>query len=169
MTHTSKRGPFRSRSHITADLLRSLAAVAAQAHEDFFVRRPRNVYRRRFIAAALCQGAALHYIGLGTGVKDLDIHLFYLQHHRQKQVARARKVRWIKAKGFGSRRVDILRTVVPPRALSRQSQNPIKVLREYLSARPTNTGRRLAEKPVIGLIPRRIFGRVIWPKPRPTP
>ncbi|MGH7428969.1 MAG: hypothetical protein ACREJ4_11540, partial [Candidatus Methylomirabilaceae bacterium] len=71
----------RARALITLDLLRQLARIAEDAQRAFFARRPTNVYRDRFIAAALCQGAALHYLGLGTGVKDFDIHLFYKQHH----------------------------------------------------------------------------------------
>jgi hypothetical protein len=153
----------RPRAPITPDLLLQLARIAEDAHTAFFARRPRNVYRERFIAAALCQGAALHYLGLGTGVNDFDLHLFYRQHPIQPQVARRKRTERLTWRGFGSRRVDILRTVLPARGLPTNRDDLISVIRTYLRRRPTETAARLAEKPVIGLFPATVFGKVIWP------
>lgn len=153
----------RARAPITPDLLRQLALIAEEAQRAFFARRPRNVYRDRFIAAALCQGAALHYLSLGTGVKDFDLHLFYRQHPSQLQVARRRRTAQLTARGFGSRRVHILRTVLPMRVLPAGRSDPIAIIRIFLKAHPTQTSVKLAEKPVIGLLPASIFGKIIWP------
>ncbi|MEX1015053.1 MAG: hypothetical protein WDZ80_07920, partial [Candidatus Paceibacterota bacterium] len=66
---------------ITEIELRDLAELAQEEIEAFFIRNPhlKSPYQERFVAAALCQGSALHYIGGGYGVGDFDIHFFYRQ------------------------------------------------------------------------------------------
>jgi hypothetical protein len=61
-----------------ADLLR-LAALAAEAEAELFVRRPRGSgrYAGRLLGRALCQGAALHHVNGKNGVKDFDVWSFY--------------------------------------------------------------------------------------------
>jgi hypothetical protein len=56
--------------------------VLAQAEENRFFTVNRHLvapYRGRLIAIALCQGAALQYLGQGHGVNDFDVHFFYMQ------------------------------------------------------------------------------------------
>jgi len=52
-----------------------LAGLAGAEWERFAQRWPR--YRDRFLAATLAQGAALHMLTGSTGVKDLDVVLFF--------------------------------------------------------------------------------------------
>jgi hypothetical protein len=155
----------RSRRPITVEHLKLLAGIAERERRTFFGRNRRaKIYQNRFIAAALCQGAALHYLGLGTGVKDFDIHLFHVQHPARRQIAR--RVRRVRSNvpGFGERMVDIIWTVIPERIASRGRANPSRTIREFLKARPTENARFLAQKPVVGLLPERILGRLLWPR-----
>lgn len=57
-----------------ADLLR-LAALTADAEADLFGRNPQGSgrYAGCLLSRALCQGAALHCVTGGNGVKDFDV------------------------------------------------------------------------------------------------
>ncbi len=154
----------RSKALITRAHLRFLAKVASQAREEFFRKNPEaRSYQDRFVAAALCQGAALHYLHLGTGVKDFDIHLFYAQQPQRRQVARSVRRIPTRVPGFSARMVDIIHTVIPERFVAASRKNSALIIRSFLRARPTRNGLYVAQKPVIGLEPKPIFGRVIWP------
>jgi hypothetical protein len=48
-------------------------------------------YRDRLVAIALCEGAALQYLGRGCGVNDFDVHFFYTQNTQKPRLTRARK------------------------------------------------------------------------------
>jgi hypothetical protein len=155
----------RSQRLITLEHLKLLARIAERERHTFFGRNPRaRIYQNRFIAAALCQGAALHYLGLGTGVKDFDIHLFHVQHPARRQIAR--RVRRVRSTvpGFGKRMVDIIWTVIPEKLANRGGADPSRTIREFLKARPTENARYLARKPVVGLLLERILGRILWPR-----
>jgi len=131
----------------------------------FFARNPSKArpYANRFIAAALCQGAALHFLDGKCGVKDFDIHLFYIQHPRYRQLSRTVKSFPEKVPDFGVRRLDFIRSVVPARIVDANKPNVTNILRRFLGERPTSNSKYLAEKAVVGLLPERIFGKVIWP------
>jgi hypothetical protein len=76
------KDPDRSLAPIeTAELLR-LAALAADAEAELFRRNPQGSgrYAGRLLGRALCQGAALHYVDGGNGVKDFDVWSFYAQY-----------------------------------------------------------------------------------------
>lgn len=73
---TSRRSP-RSYARLTDEHLRRLAAVAEKDHAFFTRPDGRPEYKSRRLAAALAQGAALHYLDGCTGVKDLDVWTFY--------------------------------------------------------------------------------------------
>jgi len=154
----------RSYKELNEKHLRALAEIAEKERNDFFTRNPRQIafYKNRFLAAALCQGAALHYLGLGNGVKDFDIHFFYEQHPVRKQMARAVRSVIIDVPDHGRRQVDFIRTVVPPRFVAEGKDNVSVVIRKFLEGRPTQNARRLANKAVIGLIPEASFAMVIW-------
>ena len=115
------------------------------------------------MAAALCQGAALHFLGRGKGVKDLDIHLFYIQHPKRQQLSRRVYSLEYDFPTFGRRRVDFIRTVIPEWVVSGTGKNAIKMLQALLHEEPTANSHHLAQKAVIGLLPRSIFGAVVWP------
>ena len=63
---------------VTACELRDLAKLAAVEEKAFFVRNPHlsKPYQQHLLLVALCQGAALQYLGCGRGVKDFDVHFF---------------------------------------------------------------------------------------------
>lgn len=90
---------------LTREHLRLLAELARDEHEAFFERNPHQapLYRDRLMAAALCQGAALHYLDDETGVKDLDLHLFYAQHPEHRRLSRTVYSRRVHIAGFGTR------------------------------------------------------------------
>jgi hypothetical protein len=73
---TSRRSP-RSQARLTDEHLRRLAALAEKDHAFFTRPDGRPEYKSRRLAAALAQGAALHYLDGRTGVKDLDVWTFY--------------------------------------------------------------------------------------------
>jgi hypothetical protein len=150
---------------IEVEHLKLLARLATEERDAFFVRNSGQVgiHKDRFLAAALCQGAALHYLGRGNGVKDFDIHLFYEQHPERRQMSR--KVYSILGNlpGFGPRNVDFIRTVVPQDIAERYSRELVPTLRRFLEDRRTANARHLAEKAVVGLVPDAILGTVIWP------
>jgi len=150
---------------ITDEILGLLASLAKKEKEDFFRRNPSAapLYRDRFVAAALCQGAALHFLGRGNGVKDIDIHIFYIQHPNRRQLSRTVYSVAHDFPEFGARRVDFIRTVVPERIVAAGGGNPVKVLRAFLREEPTKNSFYLAQKAVIGLLPGSIFGAVVWP------
>lgn len=155
----------RSREPITPIVLKLLAGIAETERKAFFRRNPAgaDAYKGRFVASALCQGAALHYIGLGTGVKDFDIHFFYLQHPQRHQIARrVRRVQRL-VPGFGLRPIDLIWTVIPLRILPDRSPGPKETVREFLRRRPTTNARFLAMKAVVGLVPDYLLGSIIWP------
>lgn len=157
----------RSFAPITPEHLRLLSRLAGEEREAFFERNPTQIplYRDRFIAAALCQGAALHYLGKGDGVKDFDIHLFYVQHPDRGQMARTVRSIRVEVPGFGPRKIDFIRTVVPGRLIQGPSGDRVVTLRRFLEVGQTKNARHLAEKAVIGLIPEAILGMVVWPGP----
>jgi len=152
---------------ITDNILRLLASLADRERKDFFRRNPSAapLYRDRFVAAALCQGAALHFLDRDNGVKDLDIHLFYIQHPKRRQLSRRVYSIEYDFPTFGRRRVDFIRTVIPEWVASRTSRNVIKLLQAFLREEPTANSYYLAQKAVVGLLPRSTFGAVVWPMP----
>jgi hypothetical protein len=148
---------------VTTAELRALAGLALQEIEDFFIRNPHLVsfYEDRFVAAALCQGAALQFVGIGYGVKDFDIHFFYRQNPTKRKLSRRVKRIIANVGQFADVPVDFVRTVVP-QSLSTRFASPKALLRAFLEAEPTKSARCLAEKGVVGLLPQSIFGQVVW-------
>ena len=116
------------------------------------------------LVIALCQGAALHFLNGKNGVKDFDIWYFYAEDHKVKY-----PYRWVKSvdsklRKFGvSRRVDLLGRSIICKNVSSAKRHPLPIIREYLGEARTQTAQQLAKKPVIGLWPKSILGKVIWP------
>ena len=83
----------RSFQRITPDDLRRLAHIAAADRAEFFGRHQAwaKLYESRFIAAALCQGAALHYLYRKVGVQDFDVYSFYAAHPKRHWYAKRNK------------------------------------------------------------------------------
>lgn len=151
---------------VTVVELRDIAALAQAEIQAFFVRNPHLVttYQDRFLAAALCQGAALQYIGRGYGVKDFDIHFFYQQNPSKPRLSRAVYSVMATVGSFPPpSRVDFVRTIVPQSICQTLPTDTVSILQRFLSEKPTANARHLAQKAVVGLLPDSIFAKVIWP------
>lgn len=60
--------------------LRRMSEIALADLESLCTRKPRwEVYRRRLVAVALCQGAASHYQDHTHGLKDIDLWSFFAE------------------------------------------------------------------------------------------
>lgn len=148
---------------VTTLELRKLAELASQEKEDFFARNPHLIsfYKDRFVAAALCQGAALQFVGCGYGVKDFDIHFFYLQNPKKQKLSRTVKRITVDVGHFTNMPVDFVRTLVPD-VLGTQFKSVEVLLRRFLETKPTNNAWHLSKKAVVGLLPESLFGEIIW-------
>ncbi|HWO28338.1 MAG TPA: hypothetical protein VNO32_06030 [Candidatus Acidoferrum sp.] len=146
--------------------LSSLAALATVEETKFFARNPHLVesYGGRLIAAALCQGAALQYLGRGYGVNDFDIYFFYSQNPAKLRLLRAVKGIRAAVGAFDNIRVDFIRTVVPPDP-RKGDLKKVETLRAFLKESPTANAAYLAQKAVVGILPDNLFGLVIWECP----
>jgi len=69
----------RSQEKITKSDLRKLLRLTEKNILAFFERNPiyKKAYKNKQVLAALCQGAALHYIDKENGVKDFDVWFFF--------------------------------------------------------------------------------------------
>jgi hypothetical protein len=164
----------RSFEEITAQDLARLADLAAADLDGLFRRRPglAERYRDRVICAALCQGAALHYVDGRNGVKDFDVWTFLAEHpdaafphRRRKEVdfgaSKFGRTRTAPAR-FEGRRVDMLGRSLP----EPPGADPVAALRRYLEEKRTASAQALARKAVVLLTPERLRGTVVWPAGR---
>jgi hypothetical protein len=144
--------------------LQALTKLARAEEAAFFERNPHLVrpYRDRLIAVALCQGAALQYLRRGYGVNDFDVHFFYSQNPQKPRLTRASKRMHSAVGRFKNMPVDFLRTVVPARVKVARTAKPLAILEAFLQQTPTPNARHLAEKAVVGLMPKAMFGVIIW-------
>ncbi len=150
---------------VTLDELRSLATLAAEEEKAFFERNSHLIgfYRQRLILVALCQGAALQYLGRGCGVKDFDVHFFYAQNSDKPRLSRAVKRNFGCVGAFPNVPIDFIRTVVPGAQPHLKPKVVIQTIQEFLNSKPTKNAEHLSQKAVIGLYPDEVFGKQIWP------
>lgn len=150
--------------------LRSLLELADAEERAFFDRNPHlaRPYRRRLLAIALCQGAALQYIRRGRGVNDFDVHFFYAQNPAKPRLARAvKRISDVTVGTFKKIPVDFIRTIVPiTHADLKQSLR--ERIEAFLREGPTSNAVHLSKKAVVGLFPKTIFAKVLW-KPQAQP
>ena len=151
---------------VGASELQSLATLAATEEADFFRRNLHliELYRSRLVGVALCQGAALQYLGRGYGVNDFDLHFFYRQNPTKPRLSRAVKHVRANVGSFQDARVDFVRTVIPGRLQNAQALGSVELLRTFLRQSKTRNAQHLAQKAVIGLAPQGLFEVVIWPE-----
>jgi hypothetical protein len=153
-------GP-RAQERITMADLDRLSDIARDDRDQFFKDYPGYArYQSRVAGVALCQGGALHFIDGRTGVNDLDVWTFYYElpsvrfpyrRHARKDFGPSHLTNW-------SRRVDLMaRTLSAP-----AGTDPAKMLREYLTKRPTKSAYLLAEKAVVLIDPASRRGEVVW-------
>jgi hypothetical protein len=144
--------------------LESLRTLAIAEEASFFDRNQHlgEACRDRLIAVALCQGAALQYLGRGYAVNDFDVHFFYSQNPAKLRLSRAVKSIWATVGSFQKVRVDFVRTVVPSRVLAPAQERSAELLHTFLRNPPTDNAMFLQKKAVIGLLPEHLFATVIW-------
>lgn len=141
--------------------LEVLLGFALKEHDAFFQRNPRlwEAYHNSLVGVALCQGAAWHYINTSIGIKDFDIWLFYRKH--EKVDLRCRRRKSIES-GYKCRRIDFLRRAIDRDLCDAYSNEADKCIMQYLLQRNTQTKRLLLRKPVVGLFPGQISGKIMW-------
>jgi hypothetical protein len=149
---------------VTEAELGDLATLSATEERAFFTRNAHLVlpYGDRRLAVALCQGAALQFLGKGYGVNDFDVHFFYAQNPGKPRLSRAVKRVVADVGAFRRAPVDFIRTVVPGGATVSEVA-VIGQLRGFLRGQSTANARHLSQKAVIGLLPGELFGVTIWP------
>lgn len=150
---------------VTPDELRDLATCAIAEEQAFFARNPHLIgpYRQRLILVALCQGAALQYLGCGYGVQDFDVHFFYAQNPKKLRLSRTVKRNSVDVGAFPNAPIDFIRTVVPGAQPHLKPKVAIHTVQEFLDSKPTSNALHLSQKAVIGLYPDEVFGEQIWP------
>ena len=143
--------------------LRSLVALAKSEEKAFFDRNPHTIrtYRNRLLVVALCQGAALQYVGCGYGVKDFDVHFFYAQNPAKPRLSRAVKRINATVGRFANIPVDFIRTVIHADD-GHANKSVAYRLRSFLEEQPTANARQLSKKAVVGLLPKKLFAKVLW-------
>ena len=125
-------------------------------------------------AIALCQGAALHYLGenyfdettgeMKKGVKDFDIWVFYKKKDNKKfTLNRDRSMRELpyESEDFGKKHVDIMM-----RAIDYEG-TPIENIQNWLDKSKNSTPLCLRKKAVIMIYPHEHCGIAVWCKGKP--
>ena len=117
------------------------------------------------LAAALCQGAAMHYHDKENGVKDFDVWFFYP--FNQKHLPYRSIWNWDytnpkfgrhpEFEGYSGRRVDVL-----VRSIKNYTHNdPVKTMHQFLQHENTSSARLLGKKAVVLLSPESSLGKVV--------
>lgn len=148
------------------DEIEALVRLATEEERAFFVRNPHLVefYGDRLILVALCQGAALQFLGRGYGVKDFDVHFFYAQNLDRPRVRSHSRLPKADVGSFSNVPVDFLRAIVPGAQPPTTPEDAVDTVREYLTAGRTVRARKLVKKAVVGLMPKEVLGKRIWPR-----
>jgi hypothetical protein len=167
----SKVGPEgRSFARITQTDLDRLADLAAADRKAFFVAHPDWAadYAHRYIATALCQGAALHFVNGDAGIQDFDVYSFYSANPDRRWYAKRNKPvdfgdpkfgRSLDRPDFAGRRVDLMGRAIE----CATGESPIQCIRRWLAAGRTESAKFLAQKAVVLLDPGVARGTIVWP------
>lgn len=162
--------PDRSFAPITRVDLRKLARIAREERADLFARHPEwaLLYRTRVLCAALCGGAALHFINGTSGVKDFEVWTFYAEHPEapfpyhlvtHRDLGRSKFGRDPASPAYEGRRISLT-----GRSLAGEpGGNPIEVVQRYLRRGATPSSRELRQKAVVLIEPDDLLGYVVWP------
>lgn len=126
------------------------------------------LYRKRVVATALCDDAALHFLNGSSGFTEFHVWTFYAEHaeapyppHRvsHRDFGRSRFGRDNGQQAYQGRRVRLT-----GRSLQcRPDDDPIDVLQQYLRRGDTPSARELRQKALVLLEPERCLGYVVWP------
>lgn len=161
----------RSFERITRKDLERLVDIATADLDTFFTANPgwAAQYRRRLLAFALCQGAALHLLYGKAGIQDFDVYAFFARHPARAWYAKRRKQVDFGNPKFGTspanphfvgRRVDLLGRSLDVSV----GIDPADAIRDWLlKGRKGESAAFLAQKAVILLWPAGRLGEVVWP------
>lgn len=163
----------RSLKPITCDDLRELYFGSVNRLHKYFGKGQGTKWNKLYniekpIAAALCQGAAMHYHDGSNGIKDFDIWFFYP--FNQSHLPYRTIWNWDyqnpkfgshpEMKDYVGRKVDVIvrsiRNYIP--------NEPIETIYQYLTQENTASSWELAKKAVVLLYPEPLLGQVIWYK-----
>lgn len=155
----------RSFAAMTREDLVRLHKKVGEAHKLYTAQRPD--LRGKLIAGCLAQGAAAHYIDGETGIKDIDLWLFY----DGRALGKGMPNRTIRTLDFGpsahgrhpdddparfaGRRIDAM-----ARSVTLHLQDPPSAVRAWLAG-STASARMLRTRPVIIVWPMHVLGRLV--------
>ena len=159
----------RSLEKIEKKDLKRLLMLAKKDVKMFFNRNPKYIdqYENKEVIIALGQGGALHYIDGRNGVKDFDVWFFYpaskltLPYRRRGMVdfGESKFGTHPKDHGYQGRRIDVLMRSDRYFNLGK----PEECLINYLKFKGSTTSKLLSRKAMVGLLPKNLFGKVLWP------
>jgi hypothetical protein len=159
----------RSYERFTESDLDHLVRVALVTLGEIFERAPvAGLYRDRLVLLALCQGAARHRLDGQNGIKDIDVWAFFRAGPAKPFPVRSvwnadfgpsHLGRSPDDKGYTGRRIDIMGRAID----IADGEAPENALQRWLEHGPTSAW-HLAQSPVFGLFPGKVFNRQIWPR-----
>lgn len=159
----------RSSAPIGPEELARIAAMVPRGDAARCASRPELA--GRLVAGCLAQGAAAHLLDGVTGVKDVDVWLFYDTRGLRPVhgLARNRLDLGPSALGrhpddpprFTGRRVDVMARSVPDDAPATAWHDPAEAVRAWLAG-PQESPRHLRQRPVVLLWPVARLGEVVW-------
>ncbi len=146
---------------LTKNDLEQLKTLALREHDEFFERNPhlKSAFHDSLIGICLCQGAALHYLDSKVATKGFDIWHFYVKHETINFPDQAHKRI---ENGYKDRNIEFLKRAISRHIHASHYNEPDMIILQYLLERDTYTKNSLLKKPIIGLFPDDIFGKIIW-------
>jgi len=157
----------RSFERLTEDDLAHLSELAQDVLNSKISRTPvAGQYVDRLIMLALCQGGAQHYVHGKNGVKDLDVYAFFRagleKQFPPKPIWRAdfgpsHLGHNPNDKGYNGRRVDVMGRSIP----ADPNTDAEEAIRAWLYG-GSKSAMCLVKRPIIGLFPKRYFGKLVW-------
>ncbi len=145
---------------ITEADLRALAELALGDFHDLERRTGRSYGKPMLIA--LCQGAALYYLGRSSRLNDFDVWVFVPRDEAHDRFPH-RRVKGVPfgnapTRAFRAKRVDLLGRSIP----HRPGRSPIESVRAWLQG-GNESPQELRKKACIAIWPEEVLGQVIWP------
>jgi len=142
--------------------LEQLKELGLREHKEFFKRNPhlKVAYYNSLVGIFLCQGGASYYLNYpNSSLKDFDIWHFYIESGSLNFPYRAHKTLKNSYKG---KNIDFLKRAIPGHMCNSFPKDPAQIVMRCLCERDTKTKKLLLQKPIIGVFPEDIFGKVIW-------
>ena len=149
---------------LTTDDLKEMRDYALRELERFcqIGQGKYSIYKEKLVAICLCQGAAKHYVYQKNGVEDIDIWFFFEEDENVKipHIGNMRKLIWATLTKLGTKPFDFLKKMIPLDFVVENDKS--KTIHNYLERCKTRTAEILSEKPIVGLYPDEVFGKVLW-------